>query len=163
MKSTIVVVKATRLVTIAPTLPNRFVNIPQRNGPRKTDAIAPHEIDNIVTITAGRRSARITDNIMKKVLAILMSVVRRLSEAFLLINPPYKSFVTVELEIRTNAASVDIEAESISRRISIDSDPGMAFVRRAGMRASKFGAPLVVNASGVFEGLMKTLVSTPVK
>ena len=57
------------------------------------------------------------------------------------------SLLTVELEISTSAASVDIEAESMRSRMSIESDSGMALVNSAGIRASKFGAPLAVKAS----------------
>ena len=72
---------------IAPILPSLFENSPHMNGPRNTEAIAPHDIDNMVTITAGFCQARIIDRIMKNPLLSLPSFVRVLSEAFLFMKP----------------------------------------------------------------------------
>ena len=72
---------------IAPAFPSLFENSPQINGPRNTEAIAPQDIDNIVTITAGFCQARIIERIIKNPLLNLPSFVRVLSEAFLLMKP----------------------------------------------------------------------------
>jgi len=72
---------------IAPIRVTFLLNIPQMNGPKKTDAIAPQEIESIVTITAGLKKARIIESNIKNMLPILTSDVNCLSFAFLLINP----------------------------------------------------------------------------
>ena len=72
---------------IAPVLLTFLLNNPQINGPKKTEAIAPQEIDRIVTITAGFNIAKSIDKSMKKILAIRISFVRDLSVAFFRIKP----------------------------------------------------------------------------
>ncbi len=72
---------------IAPMRVIFLLNNPQMKGPRNTDAIAPQEMERIVTITAGLRKARIMESNMKNALPILTSEVSCLSLAFLFINP----------------------------------------------------------------------------
>ena len=72
---------------IAPNLLILLLNNPQIKGPKKTDAIAPQEIERIVTITAGFIKARIIDKIMKKILLILTIFVSVVSSASLFIKP----------------------------------------------------------------------------
>ena len=76
--------------TAPETAPNLFtflLNNPQINGPKNTEAIAPQEMERIVTITAGFINARAIDSKMKKMLLNRTVLVKVLSEASLLIKP----------------------------------------------------------------------------
>ena len=70
--------------------------------------------------------------------------------------------VKAELEIRTSAAKVDMEADRMSSSIRIDRDWGTIFVNSTGMSASKTGLPLS-NASGVVAGDRNIRVVAPIK
>ena len=146
----------------APTLLTFLLNIPQMKGPKKTEAIAPHEIARIVTITAGLKEARIMESKIKNTLPALIRIVKVLSEASFLINPWYRSFVIAELEIRTNAARVDIEADRMRSRITTERAAGITVTRSSGINMSKTGLPFT-NASGLLSGERNILVNAPVK
>jgi len=72
---------------IAPGFCSFLEKRPHMNGPRNTEAIAPQEIESIVTITAGFSHARIIDRSKKNPLLNLPSLVREVSEACLLMKP----------------------------------------------------------------------------
>src|SRR5512143_742352 len=72
------------------------------------------------------------------------------------------SFTTEELESRTSAASVDIDAERISRSIRIVRDSGMTLVNSSGISASNTGLP-ALKAAGVFSGERNMRAAAPVK
>lgn len=69
---------------IAPKRLTFLLKSPQMKGPKKTEAIAPHEIESIVTITAGFSIAKIIERMMKKAELVRIKIVRDRSEAFLL-------------------------------------------------------------------------------
>ena len=72
------------------------------------------------------------------------------------------SFATEELEISTNAARVDMDADSIRSSTRIESDSGITLASNYGIKASKIGFPFW-KASGVLSGERKNRVVAPVK
>ena len=72
---------------IAPNLFTFLEKSPHTKDPRKTDPIAPHEIERTATIVSMFSKARITDNRTKNPFMTLIRTVRFLSEIFGLINP----------------------------------------------------------------------------
>jgi len=72
---------------IAPVRVAPFQSNPQINGPRKNDPKAPQEILRIATMVSRSSHASITERKTKNALPIRMSLVRRLSDAFGLMNP----------------------------------------------------------------------------
>ena len=67
------------------------------------------------------------------------------------------------LEIRTSEASVDMDADKISKRMTTNNDSGMIRVSNSGINASKMGLPSAVNAAGVMSGVRKILDVEPIK
>lgn len=72
---------------IAPAFVIQLQRIPHTNGPRNAAPIAPHEIERMDTMVAGRRYARTTDKHTKPALHKRIKRVRRLSETPLLTKP----------------------------------------------------------------------------
>ena len=72
---------------IAPGFRSVLEKRPHMNGPRNTEAIAPQEMDSMVTITAGFIQASTMERTMKNPLLSLPSLVRELSEASRFIKP----------------------------------------------------------------------------
>jgi len=72
---------------IAPVLLTFLLKSPQINDPKKVAPKAPHDIPKIATIVSGGLMAIPAEMITKTALPTLISVVKFLSETFLLINP----------------------------------------------------------------------------
>ncbi len=72
------------------------------------------------------------------------------------------SLITAELEIKTNAAKVDIDADKINSNIKTDKESGITLANNSGINASKTGFPSA-NALGEFSGFKNNLVVAPVK
>ena len=77
-------------------------------------------------------------------------------------KPAYKSFTIEELEIKTKAARVDIDADTISNNMRTDSDSGITLANNSGISTSKTGFPFT-NAAGAFSGDKNSRVVAPVK
>jgi len=98
--------------------------------------MAPHEIESMVTMVAGLNQASKTERKIKETLDIRINVVSFLSDACVFMNPAYISFEIEDDVIRTSAAKVDMDADSISIKIMMDKDSGITFDRNSGIKAS---------------------------
>ena len=96
-----------------------------------------------------------------------MRIAGRLAgEVLQMIKPHVKVGVTTdELDIRTNAAKVDIEADKIKIRIIIVNDSGTTIFKSSGITASgsKTLASPIGNVNGAFPGFKKTRDVEPIK
>jgi len=72
------------------------------------------------------------------------------------------SLETEELEIRTRAAKVDIDADNTKSKIRMDSAGGTTRANNSGIKASNKGWPFL-NALGAVAGERNSLKAEPVK